>query len=243
MDLTKIGACLRDLRKENGLTQEQLAEQFHVSQRTVSRWEAGSNMPDLDVLLQLSDFYAIDLRSLLNGERVNLKMTKETKEIVQQIVILDQEKEKRERAKRIRIWVACFLAATILNYFALAAFQWDYLPFGPLSTVSALVASAFGGDEGTWLIISIAYVFFRVALTVFTYTMTFAKGKGLWFQIYCCIDIAACLVFFLFVPYIEAGAAQWCGLGVQIFHAVLFFIINYIWKREKKTKPPIYQAT
>ena len=56
MDLVKIGAFLQALRRENGLTQEQLAEQIGVSRRTVSRWETGSNMPDLDVLMELSDY-------------------------------------------------------------------------------------------------------------------------------------------------------------------------------------------
>lgn len=41
MDQAKIGRFLKDLRKEKGLTQEQLAEQFHISRRTVSRWETG----------------------------------------------------------------------------------------------------------------------------------------------------------------------------------------------------------
>ena len=45
MDQKKIGHFLKELRKEKELTQEQLAEKFHVSDRTVSRWETGSNMP------------------------------------------------------------------------------------------------------------------------------------------------------------------------------------------------------
>lgn len=55
MDQIKIGAFLRELRKEKGLTQEQLAEEFNVSRRSVSRWETGSNLPDLDLLLELAD--------------------------------------------------------------------------------------------------------------------------------------------------------------------------------------------
>lgn len=41
MDTGKTGGLLRELRREKGLTQEQLAEQFRVSRRTVSRWETG----------------------------------------------------------------------------------------------------------------------------------------------------------------------------------------------------------
>ena len=69
MDLMKIGKLLQELRREKELTQEQLAEQLGVARRTVSRWETGSNMPDLDVLMELSDFYDVGLREILNGER------------------------------------------------------------------------------------------------------------------------------------------------------------------------------
>ena len=51
MDRKRSGEFLKSLRKEKALTQEQLAEQFGVSARTVSRWETGSNMPDLAVLI------------------------------------------------------------------------------------------------------------------------------------------------------------------------------------------------
>ena len=51
MDTKKIGAFLKQCRKEKNLTQEQLAEKFEVSARTVSRWETGINMPDLSILV------------------------------------------------------------------------------------------------------------------------------------------------------------------------------------------------
>ena len=82
MDQTKIGPFLRKLRKERNLTQEQLAEQLNVSGRTVSRWETGSNMPDLDILIELSEIYDADLREILNGERKSEKMNDDMKEVV-----------------------------------------------------------------------------------------------------------------------------------------------------------------
>ena len=57
MNQEKIGNFLKELRKQKGLTQEQLAEKCNVTNRTVSRWENGNNMPDLDLLIELSDYY------------------------------------------------------------------------------------------------------------------------------------------------------------------------------------------
>lgn len=50
MDQVKIGNFLKKLRKEKGITQEQLAEILNVSGRTVSRWETGKNVPGQEVL-------------------------------------------------------------------------------------------------------------------------------------------------------------------------------------------------
>ncbi len=69
MDTLKIGSYLRQLRKEKGITQEQLAELLSVSNRTVSRWETGRNLPDFDVLLELSKYYDVSMEEILAGER------------------------------------------------------------------------------------------------------------------------------------------------------------------------------
>ena len=69
MDPIRIGAFLKELRKGKNLTQEALAGQFGVTQRSVSRWENGTTMPDISVLIELADFYDIDIRELISGER------------------------------------------------------------------------------------------------------------------------------------------------------------------------------
>ena len=80
MDQKKTGSFLRELRKEKQLTQEQLAERFGVTNRSVSRWETGSNMPDLSILVELADFYDVDIRDIIDGERKGEDMNKEEKE-------------------------------------------------------------------------------------------------------------------------------------------------------------------
>ena len=69
MDQIKIGAFLKTLRREKNMTQEQLAEQLGVSSRTVSRWETGSNIPDISLLAELAEFYDVSIPELIDGER------------------------------------------------------------------------------------------------------------------------------------------------------------------------------
>lgn len=82
MNQVKIGTFLKELRKQKGLTQEQFAEIVNVSNRTVSRWENGYNLPDLDVLIELADYYEVDLREILDGERKGDKMNKDLEETI-----------------------------------------------------------------------------------------------------------------------------------------------------------------
>lgn len=103
MDQKKVGSFLRELRKEKQLTQEQLAERFGVTSRSVSRWETGSNMPDLSILVELADFYDVDIRDIIDGERKGEDMNKEEKERLQ-LVADYAETEKNTLLTRLRIF-------------------------------------------------------------------------------------------------------------------------------------------
>ena len=102
-DQKKTGAMLKTLRKERGLTQEQLAENFNVSSRTVSRWENGINLPDISLLIEISEFYETDLREILSGERSTSIMNEETKETVKQVSEYTDE-QKVKTLKKVRFW-------------------------------------------------------------------------------------------------------------------------------------------
>lgn len=69
MDQQKIGTFLKTLRLERQLTQAQLAEHLGVTNRSVSRWETGVNLPDLDLVLELTAYYDITLEEFLDGRR------------------------------------------------------------------------------------------------------------------------------------------------------------------------------
>ncbi len=114
MDTIRIGGYLRELRKEKELTQEQLAERFNVSRRTVSRWETGSNMPDLDLVMELADFYEVDLREILDGERKSEKMNKELEATVKKVAEYSGA-EKEKSARVVRVYFILGILALIIN--------------------------------------------------------------------------------------------------------------------------------
>ncbi|MBR6484115.1 MAG: helix-turn-helix transcriptional regulator [Clostridiales bacterium] len=95
MDQIKIGAFLRDLRKGRNLTQEELAGRFGVTQRSVSRWENGTTMPDISIMIELADFYDIDIRDLLRGERKSDEMEENLKETL--VMVADYTEADKER--------------------------------------------------------------------------------------------------------------------------------------------------
>ena len=95
MDQKKTGELLKSLRKEKEFTQAQVAEKFHTTNRSVSRWENGSTMPDISVLVELADFYEVDVRELIDGERNSQRKDEEVKEIAHKVAdYAEAEKDK-----------------------------------------------------------------------------------------------------------------------------------------------------
>lgn len=117
MDQKKTGNLLKKLRSEKGLTQEQLAEILNVSNRTVSRWETGSNMPDISLLVEIADFYDISIPEIINGERKSEKMNEEVKEVKEVAKTMSDyaRAEKEAIVKNIRIISVMGLVAFVVH--------------------------------------------------------------------------------------------------------------------------------
>lgn len=79
----KIGSFLKELRKEIGITQEEFAEKLDVSSRTISRWETGTNMPDISLLVNIAEIFNVSISEIINGERKSEIMEKEVKEVAE----------------------------------------------------------------------------------------------------------------------------------------------------------------
>ena len=123
MDQIKIGAFLKALRKTKELTQEQLAEKLNVSNRTVSRWETGSSMPDIGMLVALAEFYDVSIPEIIYAERKSENMNQETRETAAAMAEYSRNEVKAGKQKVIGILMSAFGLFSIVS--ALAVFPSD----------------------------------------------------------------------------------------------------------------------
>lgn len=84
MNTQKTGEFIKTLRKENNLTQIQLAQKLSCTDKAISRWETGKGLPDADMLLILSDTFGVSINEILLGERFSFKVT--DKEILPEVM-------------------------------------------------------------------------------------------------------------------------------------------------------------
>ncbi len=113
MDQIKTGQFLKTLRNEKGMTQEMLAKHFNVSSRTVSRWETGSNLPDISLLTEIADFYDVDVREIIDGERKSEMMDKEIREVADKMAAYSNN-EKNNLLRFVQIAGIAGIALTIV---------------------------------------------------------------------------------------------------------------------------------
>ena len=115
MDQMKIGSFLKELRKEKGITQEQLAEQLNISNRSVSRWETGSTMPDLSMLVALAEYYDVDVREIIDGGRKSENMNEEVKDTLEKVASYNEVLNLKAMRKGIIVMAIVFIILVIIS--------------------------------------------------------------------------------------------------------------------------------
>ena len=119
MDQIRIGTFLKELRKDKELTQEQLAEELGVSGRTVSRWETGSNMPDIGMLVELADLYGVSIPEIISGERKSEEMDRETRETAVAMAEYGRNQAKVGKRRAVGYLAAAFGIFIIISALAM----------------------------------------------------------------------------------------------------------------------------
>ena len=122
MDQIKIGKFIQEKRKEQKLTQSDLAEKLNITDRAISKWENGNCLPDASTMPELCELLNISINDLFSGEIVDMKDNeKKLEQNLLEMAKLKEEKDKQLLALEyvigytasitflILIFVACFI--------------------------------------------------------------------------------------------------------------------------------------
>ena len=112
MSAKKCGEFISQLRKENNLTQKQLAYKLNVSDKAISRWETGKGYPDVSSLLALSEFLGVSVNELLAGAHLEKESLPEIAE--QNVIGAMQLQEKEVKKKRSQLIIISVLFCVLL---------------------------------------------------------------------------------------------------------------------------------
>ena len=111
MNQVKIGKFIAEMRKEQNLTQLDLAEKLGISNKTVSKWECGNGMPDYAVMESLCEILKINVNDLLSGERLSLQ--EYNKKAEENMMSLIQESG-QNHGQDIRAWLGFIIGIAVL---------------------------------------------------------------------------------------------------------------------------------
>ena len=93
---------MQELRKQKGLTQEELAEALYVSRTAISKWESGRGYPNIDSLKTISKFFSVTIDELLSGEEV--------------LTIAEEDQKQKESILRVMVFGLLDLSAAIVFF-------------------------------------------------------------------------------------------------------------------------------
>ena len=200
MNSKEIGAFLKQLRKEKRITQEQLAEILGVSGRTVSRWETGTNLPDLSILVQISEYYNVEIGEILNGERKSGNMDNELKETL--LKVADYNELERRRAAK-----AGSISFSIMFLVCAVTIVVQMLMDGSFPMIIGETAALFAGG--------LVYIFFIVKNGAWNGAMPKGTPKKDLVISLVCVGVFS-IVFYLIIQK-NVTALQAVGLSVCFF--------------------------
>ena len=133
MNQIKIGKFIAECRKNENLTQLQLAEKLNITDKAVSKWECGKAMPDTAIMLELCDILKISVNDLLCGEKISMENINEKNEQL----LLEMSKEIEYKNKTFWATMKVIMAVSIIALFA------------------GIFISAFLIPEGVWQLVAI----------------------------------------------------------------------------------------
>lgn len=119
MDSKKTGAFIHRLRKENGMTQKELAEKLRCSDKAVSRWETGKGFPDVSFLIPIGNLFGVSVNELLTGELIEKK---EAVKKSDELLVDTMRKSERRISKFTGVLMLLLCIIQLLLFYVIPAF-------------------------------------------------------------------------------------------------------------------------
>ena len=146
MDQIKIGKFIAECRKKAGLTQQQLADKFGITDKAVSKWERGIALPDSSIMLALCSTLGITVNDLLSGEVVTMdNYNKEMENNLLEMVKLKEDADRRLLKAEIVMGIVAILpliaAVIVASVVPMEEWKGGLIVF--LSMIPLLIATPF----------------------------------------------------------------------------------------------------
>ena len=120
MNQIKIGAFIAELRKEQDMTQRQLAESIGVSDKTISKWECGNGLPELSTIPELCNVLKINMNELLSGERLEEETYSVKAEENMMTLMKETEVHKKKNQTSLLTLILCLAGVVAVMILALS---------------------------------------------------------------------------------------------------------------------------
>ena len=131
MNQIEIGKFIAKCRKEKKLTQAQLAEKLNITDRAVSKWEMGKNMPDTSIMLELCEILGITVNELLSGEKIDMENYEKYEKKVDENLIALKRKDENNMTKNVIISILfsiTLLTGIMVNIAISGNLTWSLIP-------------------------------------------------------------------------------------------------------------------
>lgn len=141
MNQERIGKFIAECRKKQKMTQQELAEKLGVTDRAISNWENGKNMPDLSLFKPLCNILNITINDLMSGEKVN---EKEYQEKLEENIVNTINYTNKKIAKQKTILAIIFIALGILVSFTAISIFPSESSWGSIYSIFGIIISVIG---------------------------------------------------------------------------------------------------
>jgi len=241
MDNIKFGEMIAVMRKENEMTQKELAEKLHVTDKAVSKWERGKGYPEITLLPLIADVLGITASELLNGERYDegSEPPAENEVLVSDIIEFADKVSKFNTSGTIitlisMIFILAGFICLLCNFVINRTFNWSLYPVGAMLMVWLTVAPWFLLTKHRAVLSFAAFTISLIPYLFLIERLSAAKGWVVPFALPILgITLPGLLIVILLFSYTKINRISLSAFAVLIFGVLVnlgvnAFVQNYL---------------